>query len=87
MILVLFSALVFWPQGMWDLSSPAGIEPVPPALEGEVLTTGPPGKPRVLLFDLEQGRIAVHFTRGGLEIGVLLLDSALLMILARGIAF
>ena len=29
---------------MWDLSSPPGIEPVPLALEGEVLTTGPPGK-------------------------------------------
>ena len=29
---------------MWDLSSQPGIEPVPPALEGEVLTTGPPGK-------------------------------------------
>ena len=28
---------------MWDLSSP-GIEPSPPALVGEVLTTGPPGR-------------------------------------------
>ena len=29
---------------MWDLTSPQGIEPKPPALEGKVLTTGPPGK-------------------------------------------
>ena len=29
--------------GVWDLPQP-GIEPAPPALEGEVLTTGPPGK-------------------------------------------
>ena len=30
---------------MWDLPG-AGIEPVSPALVGEFLTTGPPGKPR-----------------------------------------
>ena len=29
-----------WPQAMWDLSSQPGIELAPPALEGEVLTTG-----------------------------------------------
>ena len=29
---------------MWDLSSPTGIEPTPSAMEGKVLTTGPPGK-------------------------------------------
>ena len=28
--------LVFWPLGMWDLSSQPGIKPVPPALEGKV---------------------------------------------------
>ena len=27
-----------------------GIEPAPPALEGEVLTTGPPGKSRNFFF-------------------------------------
>ena len=31
--------LVVWPQGMWDLSLLTRIEPTPPALEGEVLTT------------------------------------------------
>ena len=34
----------FWLRGMWDLSPPPGIKPAPPALEGEVLTTGLPGK-------------------------------------------
>ena len=29
---------------MWDLSSPTGTEPMPPALEGQVLTPGPQGK-------------------------------------------
>ena len=44
-ILFLFSVLGFWPQGMWDLSSPTGIELALPALEGEVLiTTRLPGK-------------------------------------------
>ena len=43
-VLLLFPVLVFWPRGMWGLSSPPGIEHAPPALEGEVFTTGPPGK-------------------------------------------
>ena len=34
--LLLFYVLVFWPQGMWDLSSLTGIKPAPP--EGEVST-------------------------------------------------
>ena len=29
---------------MWDLAPQLEIEPVPPAMEGKVLTTGPPGK-------------------------------------------
>ena len=41
-LLLLF--FFFWPWGMWDLSFPTGIEPTFPALEGKVLTTGPPGK-------------------------------------------
>ena len=35
-----------------DLSSPPGIEPAPPALEGEVLTTGPPGKSLKILITI-----------------------------------
>ena len=40
-ILLLFYGLVFWPRGM---APQPGIESAYPALEGEVLTTGPPGK-------------------------------------------
>ena len=43
-VLLLFPVLAFWPPGMWDLGFQAGIEPVPLALEGKVLTTGPPEK-------------------------------------------
>ena len=34
-------------RGTWDLALRPGIEPTPPTLEGEVLTTGPPGKSHV----------------------------------------
>ena len=43
-ILLLFYVLAFWPRGMWDLSSWARNRTISPALGGEVLTTGPPGK-------------------------------------------
>ena len=43
-VLLLFYVLVVWPQGMWDLVPQAGIKPVPPALEGAVLTPGSSGK-------------------------------------------
>ena len=35
---------------MWDLPRP-GLEPVSPALAGGFLTTAPPGKPFLRLFD------------------------------------
>ena len=35
---------------MWDLSSRPGIEPALPALEGGVLTSGPPGKSLHYIF-------------------------------------
>ena len=35
-----FYVLVFWPEGMWELS----FESIPPALESEIVTTGLPGK-------------------------------------------
>ena len=35
---------------MWDLPGP-GLEPVSPVLAGGFLTTAPPGKPDILLFD------------------------------------
>ena len=43
-ILFLFYVLVFWLRGMWILATQPGIESAPLALEGEVLTTWPPGK-------------------------------------------
>ena len=48
--IVCFLFWIFWPRGMWDLSSQTGIEPAPPALEGEVLTTGLPGKSLEFLY-------------------------------------
>ena len=46
-ILLLFYVLVFWPHGKWDLTQfldQRSRNSAPPALEGKVLTTGPPGK-------------------------------------------
>ena len=42
---------MFWFLGReaCGISAPRqGVEPIPPALEGEVLTTGPPGKSPIL---------------------------------------
>ena len=36
------------PCGMWDIPQP-GIKPLHAVLKGEVLTTGPPGKSRIVL--------------------------------------
>ena len=38
-------------RGMWDLPRP-GLEPVSPALAGRFLTTAPPGKPSLRVFDV-----------------------------------
>ena len=35
---------------MWDFSSQPGIEPAPPALEGKILTIGPPRKSLAVLY-------------------------------------
>ena len=44
-ILLLFCLLAFW-QEAWEILAPgSGIEPVPPALKGEILPTGLPGNP------------------------------------------
>ena len=40
-ILLLFYVLVFWLQGLWDLNFPTRDRSCTPALEGDVLTTGP----------------------------------------------
>ena len=40
-----------WPRGMWGFSSPTRDQTcIPCRLEGEVLTTGPPGKSQTLIF-------------------------------------
>ena len=44
-ILLLFYVLFFGLEARGILAPRPGIEPAPPALEGEVLTTGPPGRP------------------------------------------
>ena len=44
--------LVVWSQGMWDLSSPVRDGTQPPALEGKVLTTRPPGESVASLLTL-----------------------------------
>ena len=49
-ILLLFYVLVFWPCGLWILSSQNKESNTTSALEGEFLTTGPPGNS---LTDLE----------------------------------
>ena len=49
-ILLLFYVLGFWREAYGILAPRPVIEPTPPALEGKVLTTGPPGKSWGLLF-------------------------------------
>ena len=50
-ILLLFYVLVFFGSEACGILAPRpGIEPVPPALEGKVLTTGPPGKSLVCIL-------------------------------------
>ena len=50
-ILLLFYVLEFWPRGMWDLNYLTSDQTcTPSALEGEVLTTGPPGKSWEITF-------------------------------------
>ena len=53
----LFLLNVFWPQGMWDLSSPTRMEPTSLCLVGKVLATGLPGNSqRDLTFDSKRRR-------------------------------
>ena len=50
---LLLYVLIFWPQVVQDLGSPTKDQtPAPSALEGEVLTTRPPGKSLLRHFDL-----------------------------------
>ena len=47
---LLVLCLVFWSQDMWDLSYLTRNRTCTPALEGGVLTTGPPGKSHIQRF-------------------------------------
>ena len=51
-LLFLFHVLVFWCEVCRILAPQPGIEPAPPALEGKVLTTGPPGKLNFSYFNV-----------------------------------
>ena len=42
--------LVFGPEAFGLVASPPGMEHIPPALEGKVLTSGPPGKSPINLL-------------------------------------
>ena len=55
-----FYILVFDHEAYEILAPRPGIEPTPPSLEGEVLTTGPPGKTQV--FSLLRERLEVFKT-------------------------
>ena len=46
-------------RGIWDLPRP-GLEPASPALAGRFSTTAPPGKPAVLVSDVQQSDSVVH---------------------------
>ena len=54
--MLLLYILVFWPWGMWILAPQLGFKPVPPppapALEGEVLTSGPAGKSQAVVLKI-----------------------------------
>ena len=52
---------------MWNLSSPTKDRTHnPPAMEGEVLTTGPPGSPSNIIFNpLLKNTISPHLTGWG----------------------
>ena len=49
-MLLCFMVLFCGPEACWILAPQPGIRPALPALGGEVLTTGPPGKSQEALF-------------------------------------
>ena len=50
-MLLLVFVCFFGCQACGILAPRPGTEPAPPTPESEVLTTGPPGKPRILFFE------------------------------------
>ena len=53
------------------LTPPSGVKPAAPALEGEILATGLPGKS--LSEDLNQDSVVSPFTRNSVDKGIVLL--------------
>ena len=56
------SHFVFCPQGMWGLSPPSRNQTPIHALEGNTLTTGPPGESLLFLSETPQFSIVCHIT-------------------------
>ena len=52
-ILLLFYVLFFGREACGILGPQPGFEPAPPELEGRFLTTGPPGKARLLIQETD----------------------------------
>ena len=51
----------FWPRDIGILAPQSGIKPTPPALEGKILTSGPPGKSQerlILTVLMKEGKDA-----------------------------
>ena len=69
-MLPLFRVLVFWLLSMWDLISLTREDPHTPlpAVEGEITTSGPPGKSPSLPFKTLGARLfVIKITRGAWE--------------------
>ena len=70
-ILLPFYVLVFGPKACGILALRPGIEPAPPALEGEILTRGPPGRSlRQLLSSLGRTWISHTLSLSGNGVGL-----------------
>ena len=64
---------------MWDPSSQPGIKPAPPALECEVLTTGPSGKSLSLFLKSNIDQYSVDKDLGKHSLGNICLQKILLL--------
>ena len=71
-ILLLFYVLVYGPQACGILTPQPGIELSLPALEGRVLTTGPPGKSLHLSLSLAFASLYQSFLKLGVHASVVL---------------
>ena len=59
---------MFWcfAHKAWEILAPQpGMEPTPPALEGKLLTTGPPGKPQAGVLEFCEQFYQIKWTQDG----------------------